>query len=64
MSSPVNARALLLTGDDGHEYTVEYNTNLSNVTAWYPLTKVTLSGSTGTVSLANTNPVIFYRLKN
>ncbi len=64
MSSPVNARTLLVTGDTGHEYTVEYSTNLSNVTVWYPFTKITLSGPTGTLNLPNTNAIIFYRLKN
>lgn len=62
--SPVNAHILLISGEPGRQYTVEYATNLSNVIAWYPLTNITLSGPTGTVSLADTNPVIFYRLEN
>jgi hypothetical protein len=59
-----DARTLLISGDSGHQYTVEYATNLSNVTAWYPLTNLTLSGPVGTISLPNTNQVIFYRLQN
>jgi hypothetical protein len=61
--SALNARTLLIFGESGHQYTVEYSTNLSNVTVWYPLTNVTLSARTGSVSLDNTNSVIFYRLR-
>jgi len=62
--SPVNGRTLLISGEPGRRYTVEYATNLSNVAAWYPLTNITLSAPTGAVSLANTNRLIFYRLKH
>lgn len=61
---PGNAPTLLISGEPGVQYTVQYATNLSDGTAWYPLTNITLSGLTGTVGLANTNPVIFYRLRN
>lgn len=61
--SPVGGRTLLISGEAGRQYTLENTTNLSSVLAWNPLTNITLSGSTGAVSLANTNPVIFYRLK-
>lgn len=62
--SPVEGRTLLISGEAGGEYTVEYATNLSDVTAWYPLTNLTLFGPTGSVSVGDTNPVIFYHLKN
>lgn len=61
---PDDARTLLIAGEPGHQYTVENATNLSDVNGWYPFTNITLSSPTGAVSLANTNPVIFYRLKN
>jgi hypothetical protein len=62
--SPVNGRNLVISGESGRQYTVQYTTNLAPVTAWYSLTNITLSGPTGTVGLANTNRVIFYRLQN
>lgn len=63
MQSALDGRTLLIFGEPARQYTVENATNLSDMTAWYPLTNITLSGATGTVSLANTNALIFYRLK-
>lgn len=62
--NPVDGRSLLISGEPGQQYIIENAANLSNVTLWYPLTNITLSSPTGTISVANTNPVIFYRLKN
>jgi hypothetical protein len=62
--SPVNARTLLISGEPGRQCTVEYATNLSNGTVWSPVTNITLSGASGIISLADTNRLIFYRLKN
>lgn len=63
-SSQGNGPILLVSGEPGAQYTVQYATDLANGTAWYPLTNITLSGPTASISLANTNPAIFYRLKN
>jgi hypothetical protein len=62
--SPVDGLTLLISGEPGHQYTLENATNLSDLTAWYSQTNITLSDPTDTISLADTNPVIFYRLKN
>lgn len=63
-SSSMGERTLLISGEAGREYTVEHTTNLSNGAVWSVLTNITLSGPTGSVSLPNTNQVIFYRLKH
>jgi hypothetical protein len=64
-SSPNANRVLEISGEPGRQYTVEYATSLSDVTVWQPLTTVTLSspGGAGSVDLANTDQVIFYRVK-
>jgi hypothetical protein len=62
--NPEGGFALHIQGEPGRPYTVEYATNLSHESTWYPLTNITLFGQSGTFRLENRNSVIFYRVKH
>ena len=63
LRAPDETRSLLIYGQSSRQYTVEYSTNLSNVTGWYPLLNTTLTNSFGRVSISNDNGIVFYRLR-
>lgn len=57
-------RSLIVYGQPGHNYVVQYATNLSGVVTWRPLLSYTLTNSFQFIpGIGNTSPVIFYRLQ-
>jgi hypothetical protein len=58
-----SARSLKLYGKVGRSYQVLYSTNMTANTVWQPLTTYTHTSVAQSLSVNNTAPVIFYRLK-
>jgi hypothetical protein len=57
-------RSLVVYGQPGTNYVLQYSTNLSNVTGWYPFLNYKLTNSFQFInSIGNTAPRIFYRIK-
>ncbi len=61
--SPDQTRNLIIHGQPSKQYTVEYTTSLSNIVTWRPLANLTLTNTTASLKVGNTNAIIFYRLK-
>ena len=58
-----SARTLNLYGKVGRSYQVLYTTNMTANTVWQPLTTYTHNSVAQSMSVNNSAPVIFYRLK-
>ncbi len=61
--NPNGTRQLRYYGQPSRSYTIEYCTNLSGSSAWYPLITNAPGGSFGYVAVTNTPSPIFYRLQ-
>jgi hypothetical protein len=61
--NPAGGRTLLISGETGAQYTVENTTNLTDIASWTTLTNITLADPTASISVTETNPVVFYRAK-
>lgn len=59
-----NVRSLMVYGQAGTNYVLQYSTNLSGTVIWNPLLSYTMTnGFQSITNIANTNPAIFYRIK-
>jgi hypothetical protein len=59
-----NVKSLMVYGQAGTNYVLQYSTNLSGTVTWNPLLNYTMTNSFQLITnVGNTNPVIFYRIK-
>lgn len=57
------SRSLAISGTVGTSYQIQYCTNLTWSTGWYPLTTYTQTNAVQTVTVAPTTRPIFYRVQ-
>jgi hypothetical protein len=62
-TSAAQSRALMLYGNPGANYQVQYATNLTPPVAWAPLLNYQQNNVSESVSLDDSQPMVYYRLQ-